>query len=112
MDKGNQYRIKVPRAETLFLAMESKSETESRMFGWYKGFVLNVMDQCGEIAFVIKKEPSWLHLPGSRQASLKCRQGVGDSKLVNKLTELSYKVNNLSFDSIDFKRPLILFKKR
>ncbi|XP_011140105.1 phospholipid scramblase 1 isoform X2 [Harpegnathos saltator] len=67
MDRGNQYRVKVPRAETLFLAMEAKHETTSRFFGWYKGFVLNVLDQCGETAFVMRKDPSWMHMPGSRQ---------------------------------------------
>ncbi|KAH0950644.1 hypothetical protein HN011_000409 [Eciton burchellii] len=66
-DRGIQYRVKVPRAETLFLAMESKWETQSRMFGWYNGFVLNVLDQCGETAFVMRKDPSWRHMPGSRQ---------------------------------------------
>ncbi|XP_029168987.1 phospholipid scramblase 1-like isoform X3 [Nylanderia fulva] len=66
-ERGTQYRVKVPRAETLFLAMESKMETQSRMFGWYKGFVLNVLDQCGETAFVMRKDPSWMHVPGSRQ---------------------------------------------
>ncbi|XP_050460990.1 phospholipid scramblase 1-like isoform X4 [Cataglyphis hispanica] len=67
IERGTQYRVKVPRAETLFLAMESKIETESRMCGWYKGFVLNVLDQCGETAFVMRKDPSWMHIPGSRQ---------------------------------------------
>ncbi|XP_018339127.1 PREDICTED: phospholipid scramblase 1-like isoform X1 [Trachymyrmex septentrionalis] len=67
LDKGIQYRVKVPRAETLFLAMESKMETESRLCGWYKGFVLNVLDQCGETAFIIRKDPSLLHVPCSRQ---------------------------------------------
>ncbi|XP_032678312.1 phospholipid scramblase 1-like isoform X2 [Odontomachus brunneus] len=66
-DRGNQYRVKVPRAETLFLAMEARHETTSRLCGWYKGFVLNVLDQCGETAFVIRKDPSWMHVPGSRQ---------------------------------------------
>ncbi|XP_011060612.1 PREDICTED: phospholipid scramblase 4-like isoform X2 [Acromyrmex echinatior] len=67
LDKGIQYRVKVPRAETLFLAMESRMETESRLCGWYKGFVLNVLDQCGETAFIIRKDPSLLHVPCSRQ---------------------------------------------
>ncbi|XP_014471728.1 PREDICTED: phospholipid scramblase 1-like isoform X2 [Dinoponera quadriceps] len=67
VDRGHQYRVKVPRAESLFLAMEKKDETKSRLFGWYKGFVLNVLDQCGETAFVIRKDPSWMHMPGSRQ---------------------------------------------
>jgi len=66
-ERGTQYRVKVPRAETLFLAMESKSETHSRLNGWYKGFVLNVQDQCGETAFIIRKDPSWMHVPCSRQ---------------------------------------------
>lgn len=65
-ERGNQYRVKVPRAETLFLAMESQSETESRLCGLYKGFVLNVLDQCGETAFIMRKDPSW-HVPGVRQ---------------------------------------------
>ncbi|XP_011699361.1 PREDICTED: phospholipid scramblase 2-like isoform X2 [Wasmannia auropunctata] len=63
--RGIQYRVKVPHAEALFLATESKSETESRLCGWYKGFVLNVQDQCGETAFIIRKDPSLLHM--SRQ---------------------------------------------
>ncbi|XP_024893917.1 phospholipid scramblase 1-like [Temnothorax curvispinosus] len=67
MDRSTQYRVKVPRAETLFLAIESKSETQSRCYGWYKGFVLNVLDQCGETAFIIRKDPSWMHVPCSRQ---------------------------------------------
>lgn len=68
-ERGTQYRVKVPRAETLFLAMESKmpQETQSRLYGWYKGFVLNVLDQCGETAFIIRKDPSWKHVPCSRQ---------------------------------------------
>lgn len=73
-DKGNQYRVKIPRAQTLFLAMEAKHQTKSRFFGWYKGFVLNVLDQCGETAFVIRKDPSCMHMPGSRQASLRVNE--------------------------------------
>ncbi|TGZ52120.1 Phospholipid scramblase [Temnothorax longispinosus] len=73
MDRSTQYRVKVPRAETLFLAIESKSETQSRCYGWYKGFVLNVLDQCGETAFIIRKDPSWMHVPCSRQASRRQR---------------------------------------
>jgi len=73
LDKGIQYRVKVPRAETLFLAMESRIETESRLCGWYKGFVLNVLDQCGETAFIIRKDPSLLHVPCSRQVSRRRR---------------------------------------
>ncbi|XP_067216327.1 phospholipid scramblase 2-like isoform X2 [Linepithema humile] len=61
-ERGTQYRVKVPRAETLFLATESKWETQSRMFGWYKGYVLNVLDPCGETAFVIRKDPSLMHV--------------------------------------------------
>lgn len=66
-EKRIQYRVKIPRAETLFLAMESKRETESRCFGWYTGFVLNVLNPIGETAFVIRKDPSWKHVLGSRQ---------------------------------------------
>ncbi|KYN41431.1 Phospholipid scramblase 1 [Trachymyrmex septentrionalis] len=82
LDKGIQYRVKVPRAETLFLAMESKMETESRLCGWYKGFVLNVLDQCGETAFIIRKDPSLLHVPCSRQVNRRRQQTFPFSRLI------------------------------
>ncbi|XP_061938303.1 uncharacterized protein LOC107995806 [Apis cerana] len=61
-EKRFQYRVKVPKAETLFLAMEEK--TESRSSEWncsnliHDHFVLNVVDQSGESAFVMNMDTS------------------------------------------------------
>ncbi|XP_029672713.1 phospholipid scramblase 1-like isoform X1 [Formica exsecta] len=101
MERGTQYRVKVPRAETLFLAMESKTETESRMCGWYKGFVLNVLDQCGETAFVMRKDPSWMHVPGSRQ-----KITVESANLIGSVEE-NFSLMGPNFTVYDaFKEPL------
>ncbi|GAB1865774.1 Phospholipid scramblase [Camponotus japonicus] len=100
-DRVTQYRVKVPRAETLFLATESKSETQSRMCGWYKGFVLNVLDQCGETAFIMRKEPSWMHVVGSRQ-----KITVESAHLIGSVEE-NFTLMGPSFTVYDaFKEPL------
>ncbi|KAL0109595.1 hypothetical protein PUN28_014565 [Cardiocondyla obscurior] len=77
-EQGIQYKVKVPHAETLFLATESTWETQSRLCGWYKGFVLNLQNQSGETAFVIRKDPSWIHVPCSRQKiTIECATLIG-----------------------------------
>ncbi|XP_043264428.1 phospholipid scramblase 2-like [Colletes gigas] len=62
-ERGVQYRVKVPRAETLFLAMEMKHENRVDGFNWSKlirgDFTLNVIDQCGEPAFIMKINSRW-----------------------------------------------------
>ncbi|KAG7207766.1 hypothetical protein KM043_009376 [Ampulex compressa] len=67
-EKGVQYRIKVPRAETLFLAMESKSDVEPTAFGRCKltrgEFTLNFLDQSGENSFVMTISSNW-YIPGA-----------------------------------------------
>lgn len=65
-EKRFQYRVKVPKAETLFLAMEEK--TESRSSEWncsnliHDHFVLNVVDQSGESAFVMNMDTSLTYI--------------------------------------------------
>lgn len=64
-DKGFQYRVKVPKAETLFLAMESKGENKQSVLGcsrFIRGDMsLNVIDQCGETAFTMRINSRWTY---------------------------------------------------
>lgn len=64
-DKGFQYRVKVPKAETLFLAMESKGENKQSFLGcsrFIRGDLsLNVIDQCGETAFAMRINSRWTY---------------------------------------------------
>lgn len=62
--KGNQYKVKVPKAETLFLAIESSNEHQRRLLKSSRSFTLNVLDPSGETAFTIVKDVSWGCLPG------------------------------------------------
>ncbi|KAK2578865.1 hypothetical protein KPH14_001273 [Odynerus spinipes] len=62
--KEKQYRIKVPKAETIFLAMESRTEREERYTRGLSGFALIFLDPAGETAFVVKKNPIWKYMPG------------------------------------------------
>ncbi|XP_060815976.1 phospholipid scramblase 4-like isoform X1 [Bombus pascuorum] len=63
LKKRFQYRVKVPKAETLFLAMETESKNESS--GWScsrltrDDFQLNIVDQCGETAFTMVMNSMW-----------------------------------------------------
>lgn len=65
-EKRFQYRVKVPKAETLFLAMEEKSE--NRLSEWNCSnlirdhFVLNVVDRSGETAFVMNMDTSLMYI--------------------------------------------------
>ncbi|XP_003699365.2 phospholipid scramblase 2 isoform X2 [Megachile rotundata] len=59
-DKGLQYRIKVPQAETLFLAMTTKPETQSSYPKWIHDHCkFNVLDRCGELSFVMDINSRW-----------------------------------------------------
>ncbi|KZC14797.1 Phospholipid scramblase 2, partial [Dufourea novaeangliae] len=62
-ERGFQYRVKVPKAESLFLAIETKHENRSTIFNWSKlirgDFSLNILDQCGEPAFIMKINSRW-----------------------------------------------------
>lgn len=74
-EKGLQYRVKVPKAETLFLAVEARSENRTNGLSWSKWIrgdcTLNVLDQCGELAFVMRINSQWtytlnkLHVSGT-----------------------------------------------
>ncbi|CAK9799017.1 Phospholipid scramblase 2 [Anthophora quadrimaculata] len=58
-----QYRVRVPKAETLFLAMDMKSDGQSNDWSCMKfihrDFALHMVDQCGETAFVMKVNSRW-----------------------------------------------------
>ncbi|XP_015189156.1 PREDICTED: phospholipid scramblase 1-like [Polistes dominula] len=57
-----QYRVKVPKAETIFLAMESRADNKD--INRIANLTLILLDQAGETAFVIKKNPVWKYMPG------------------------------------------------
>ncbi|XP_012339501.1 uncharacterized protein LOC100865698 [Apis florea] len=61
-EKRFQYRVKVPKAETLFLAMEEKTESQSGEWNCCNlirdDLMLNVVDQSGQTAFVINMDSS------------------------------------------------------
>ncbi|XP_076169127.1 phospholipid scramblase 1 [Ptiloglossa arizonensis] len=63
--RGFQYRVKVPKAETLFLAIEVNPENRTEGFSCSKfihgDFTLNILDQCGEQAFVMKINSKWTY---------------------------------------------------
>ncbi|XP_012254562.2 uncharacterized protein LOC105685223 isoform X2 [Athalia rosae] len=61
---GNQYKVKVPRAETIFLATETSTACQRDILGSSKGFVLSLKDPTGQIAFKFSKDVSWGCLPG------------------------------------------------
>ncbi|KAJ8687205.1 hypothetical protein QAD02_022999 [Eretmocerus hayati] len=61
--KGAQYRVKVPRAETIFLAIEDSQTCQRNFLKSSRQLTLNVMDPSGETAFVIKKSLSWGCVP-------------------------------------------------
>nr|XP_034193373.1 phospholipid scramblase 2-like isoform X1 [Osmia lignaria] len=64
-EKGLQYRVKVPKAETLFLAMEARSENRTNGLSWSKWIrrdcTFNILDQCGEVAFVMRINSQWTY---------------------------------------------------
>lgn len=59
-----QYRVKVPKGETIFLATESRADNEESYICRVADFTLIFLDQAGETAFVIKKNPVWKYMPG------------------------------------------------
>jgi hypothetical protein len=63
-ENRSQYRVKVPRAETIFLAIEESKGYQRRLLRSSRELVLNVMDLSGETAFIITKTLSCGYLPG------------------------------------------------
>ncbi|XP_046420326.1 phospholipid scramblase 2 isoform X4 [Neodiprion pinetum] len=61
---GNQYRVKVPRAETIFLATETSTECQRDILGSSRGFSLTLTDPTGQDAFKFTKSPGWGCVPG------------------------------------------------
>ncbi|XP_031849216.1 phospholipid scramblase 2 isoform X3 [Nomia melanderi] len=64
-DRRFQYRIRIPKAETLFLATESRSESQSNPFSCstliHEDFTLNVLDRRGMSGFVMKMNTRWTY---------------------------------------------------
>ena len=56
-----KYRVKVPRAETLFLATEL---ADPRIVGSSRGFTVHLQDASGQTAFSLKKGRTWGCIPG------------------------------------------------
>lgn len=56
--------MKIPKAETLFLAIESSNENQRRFLKSSRPFTLNILDPSGETAFTITKDVGWGCLPG------------------------------------------------
>lgn len=56
--------MKIPKAETIFLATESRVDNEERYIRRVADFTLIFLDQAGETAFVIKKNSVWKYMPG------------------------------------------------
>ena len=68
--EGNQYKVKVPGAETIFLAIESSTENQRRFLKSSRSLTLNILDPSGETAFTIDKDLGWGCLPGWLHVSL------------------------------------------
>ncbi|XP_012254561.2 phospholipid scramblase 2-like isoform X1 [Athalia rosae] len=75
---GNQYKVKVPRAETIFLATETSTACQRDILGSSKGFVLSLKDPTGQIAFKFSKDVSWGCLPGLlHKMTVNCSEPIG-----------------------------------
>ena len=99
VERGLQYRVKVPNAETLFLAMESRPASESVRFSCSKfirdDHTLNVMDQWGEPAFIMKINSRWSYtLTKLRKIT------VGSSNLIGTVEE-NFSIMGPSFTIYD-----------
>lgn len=66
-EKGSQFRVKVPQAETLFLAVEDTTEKQQNGFIRSKfsrgDYTLNIFDQCGETVFTMRINSTWIFCP-------------------------------------------------
>lgn len=75
---GKQYKVKVPRAETIFLATETSTICQQNILGSTRGFTLSLMDPTGQIAFTFIKEVSWGCLPGFlHKMTVYCSEAIG-----------------------------------
>ncbi|XP_014218109.1 phospholipid scramblase 1 [Copidosoma floridanum] len=62
-ENQSQYRVKVPRAETIFLAVERSGKYQRRFLRSSRQLELNIMDPSGETAFIVRKPLSWGCVP-------------------------------------------------
>ncbi|XP_076290984.1 phospholipid scramblase family member 5 isoform X2 [Lasioglossum baleicum] len=69
-ERGTQYRVKVPRGETMFLAVQANSEIGSNRFSCLNlirgrgNIEFSVLDKCGMLAFVTRINTGWTHALG------------------------------------------------
>ncbi|XP_053983383.1 phospholipid scramblase 4 isoform X1 [Hylaeus volcanicus] len=100
--KGLQYRVKVPKAETLFLAMEAKPENRSDGFSCSKllrdDLTMNILDQCGEPAFIMKINSRWTYTLNKLR-----KITVGSSNLIGTVEE-NFSIMGPSFTVYDATR--------
>ncbi|XP_017760955.1 PREDICTED: phospholipid scramblase 1-like isoform X1 [Eufriesea mexicana] len=98
-EKRFQYRIKVPKAETLFLAIETKLKNRSNIWNCSKlihdDFELNLMDQCGETAFIMKMNSSWTYTLNKLH-----KMSVGSANLIGTVEE-NFNILGSSFTVYD-----------
>ncbi|XP_076647919.1 phospholipid scramblase 4 isoform X2 [Halictus rubicundus] len=66
-ERGSQYRVKVPKGETLFLAVQANSEIGSGAFDCLNltrgrgNITFNILNQCGVPAFVTRINSRWTY---------------------------------------------------
>ncbi|XP_076757274.1 phospholipid scramblase 2 [Xylocopa sonorina] len=97
-----QYRVKIPKAETVFLAMEMRSEAQesswscSNLIG--NDLSLNVLDQCGKTAFLMRINSNWTYTLNRLH-----KITVGNSNLIGTVEE-NFGIVGSSFTVYDARR--------
>ncbi|XP_023290205.1 phospholipid scramblase 2 isoform X2 [Orussus abietinus] len=97
-DSGNQYKIKVPRAETLFLVTETSTKCQRDVLGSSRGFTLKAVDPTGQVAFTFRKPITWGCVPGLlHKLTVESSEPIGS-------VEQNFSLFGLSFTVYDEKR--------
>ncbi|CAL7941668.1 unnamed protein product [Xylocopa violacea] len=97
-----QYRVKIPKAETVYLAMEMKSE--ARASGWScskligTDFSMNILNQCGKTAFLMRINSRWTYTLNKLH-----KITVGNAILIGTVEE-NFSVVGSSFTVYDARR--------
>ncbi|XP_032456747.1 phospholipid scramblase 2 isoform X2 [Nasonia vitripennis] len=100
---GAQYRVRVPRAETIFLAIEDSKECQRTFLRSSRELTLNIMDPSGETSFVIRKSLSWGCMPGFlHRVSVESTNYIGS-------VEQNFTVLGISFTVYDHNRTPLCF---
>ncbi|XP_066582062.1 cilia- and flagella-associated protein 251-like [Prorops nasuta] len=94
-ENGKQYRVKVPGSETIFLAMEDRSETKTGCINYIDYFKLNITDQSGQTAFAVHKNATVKYSPTTlHRIGVISRDSVGT-------VEQNFSILNPSFTVYD-----------